>query len=137
MPEPSLASVEKEKTFTPGASLASVEPSPNNLDHLSELALNLRNSWSHATHSIWSAIDPELWELTHNPWVVLQTTAHSKLEELSRDSQFAQQIRSLVEEQRQYLNSPAWFQHTHIASPLSCVAFFSMEFGVSEALPIY
>src|ERR1700678_2042569 len=33
--------------------------------------------------------------------------------------------------------SPAWFQQKHSQSPLTCVAYFSMEFMLSEALPIY
>ena len=41
-------------------------------DSLAELALNLRSSWNHATDGVWRQLDPELWELTHNPWVVLQ-----------------------------------------------------------------
>ena len=32
---------------------------------------------------------------------------------------------------------PAWFQQKHPNCPLSCVAYFSMEFMLSEALPIY
>ena len=38
---------------------------------LEELALDMRSSWNHATDQVWRALDPELWELTHNPWVVL------------------------------------------------------------------
>ena len=33
--------------------------------------------------------------------------------------------------------SPAWFQHAHPNPPLEAVAYFSMEFMLSEALPIY
>ena len=33
------------------------------------------------------------------------------------------------------LAAPAWFQRTHPQAPLTCVAYFSMEFGLSEALP--
>jgi starch phosphorylase len=40
-------------------------------DALSELALNIRWSWNHATDNVWQQLDPVLWELTHNPWVVL------------------------------------------------------------------
>jgi starch phosphorylase len=42
-------------------------------DSLSELALNLRWSWNHATDRLWRELDPRQWELTHNPWAVLQT----------------------------------------------------------------
>ena len=44
-------------------------------DSLAALALNLRWSWNHATDEIWRHLDKELWEITHNPWVVLQTAS--------------------------------------------------------------
>ena len=42
---------------------------------LAELALDLRWSWNHAADEVWQKLDPALWELTHNPWVVLQTVS--------------------------------------------------------------
>ena len=48
-------------------------------DSLEDLALNLRSSWNHSTDEIWSQLDPELWELTHNPWAVLQSVSRDKL----------------------------------------------------------
>ena len=43
---------------------------PND-DALAELALDLRWSWNHSTDKLWRELDPELWHITHNPWVVL------------------------------------------------------------------
>ena len=43
------------------------------IDALAELALDMRWSWNHATDELWKQLDPALWELTHNPWIVLQT----------------------------------------------------------------
>ena len=45
---------------------------------LSELALDMRSSWNHATDQVWRQLDPELWDITHNPWVVLQTVSRDK-----------------------------------------------------------
>ena len=42
-----------------------------------------------------------------------------------------------MQTQRQHATAPAWFQHTHADAPLTAVAYFSMEFMLSEALPIY
>jgi glycogen phosphorylase len=42
-------------------------------DWLAELALDMRWSWNHATEKVWRQLDPELWEITHSPWVILQT----------------------------------------------------------------
>ena len=47
---------------------------------LAELALNMRWSWNHATDEVWRKLDPELWEITHNPWVVLQTVSRDRIE---------------------------------------------------------
>ena len=49
-------------------------------DSLAELALNLRWSWNHATDEVWRQLDPKLWEITHNPWVVLQTVSRDQIE---------------------------------------------------------
>ena len=57
-------------------------------DSLSELALNMRSSWNHATDQVWRQLDPVLWELTHNPWVVLQTVSREKLQRVLADPAF-------------------------------------------------
>jgi glycogen phosphorylase len=44
-------------------------------DLLAELALNMRWSWNHATDEPCRELDPGLWEITHNLWVVLQTVS--------------------------------------------------------------
>ena len=49
-------------------------------DSLAELALDMRSSWNHATDQVWRQLDPVLWELTHNPWGVLQTVSREKLQ---------------------------------------------------------
>jgi starch phosphorylase len=107
------------------------------LETLAELALDLRNCWNHTTDPVWSRIDPEFWALTYHPWVVLQAASRTKLKALERDAEFGKRVSELLNRQRQYLKSDAWFQRVHANSPLNCVAYFSMEFGLSEALPIY
>ena len=49
------------------------------IEALTELALDLRWSWHHATDELWAELEPELWALTHNPWVVLQTASRTRL----------------------------------------------------------
>jgi len=104
---------------------------------LSELALNLRWSWNHATDNVWRQLDPVLWELTHNPWVVLQTVSRDQIERVLSDPGFRKNVDNLVQARRQALGEPAWFQKNHPRSPLTNIAYFSMEFMLSEALPIY
>lgn len=113
------------------------QPAATFMQNLAELALDLRNGWEHTTGPVWSRIDPELWGLTHNPWLVLQTASRAKLQMLEKDAEFSRDVGELLNRNRQYLKSETWFRRTHRDSGLSCVAYFSMEFGLSEALPIY
>ena len=106
-------------------------------DALAELALDMRWSWNHAADDVWEQLDPVLWELTHNPWSVLQTVSRDRLERLSGDPVFRKRVDGLVRSKRQAVQTPAWFRQTYPQSPLNCVAYFSMEFMLSEALPIY
>ncbi|QDT02148.1 Maltodextrin phosphorylase [Rubripirellula lacrimiformis] len=104
---------------------------------LAELALDLRSSWNHATDEIWRRLDAELWEITHNPWVVLQTVSRKQIEHVLADVDFRAKVDQLRNVRKQTAEQPAWFQQTHADSPLKCAAYFSMEFMLSEALPIY
>jgi len=79
-------------------------------DSLSELALDLRWSWNHATDAVWRQLDPVLWEMTQNPWVVLQTVARDRIKRVLADPGFRQQVDDLVQTRRQELAKPTWFQ---------------------------
>jgi starch phosphorylase len=106
-------------------------------DALAELALDMRWSWNHCADEVWRQLDPVLWELTQNPWVVLQTVSRDQLEGALAEPGFRKKVDALLRGKRQAAKAPAWFQQNHPRSPLSCVAYFSMEFMLSEALPIY
>jgi starch phosphorylase len=106
-------------------------------DSLAELALDMHWSWNHATDEVWRQLDPELWGITHNPWVVLQTAARDRIERVLADPVFRKNVDGLIEASRQAAEAPAWFQRNHSEAALTCVAYFSMEFMLSEALPIY
>jgi starch phosphorylase len=106
-------------------------------DALSELALDMRSSWNHDTDQVWRQLDPELWAFTQNPWVVLQTVSREKLKQVLANTVFRKNIDALLQARRDTTEAPAWFQQTYPQSPLNCVAYFSMEYMLSEALPIY
>ena len=106
-------------------------------DSLVELTLDMRWSWDHAADEIWQKLDPALWDLTHNPWVVLQTISRDHFQSVMGDPGFRNKIKILVESQKDANTAPAWFQQNHPKASLTCVAYFSMEFMLSEALPIY
>ena len=106
-------------------------------DSLAELALDMRWSWNHAADELWQQLDPELWSLTHNPWVVLQTVSRDQIQRAMADPKFRGEVETLIGEKQNAAESPAWFQQSHPKDKLNCVAYFSMEFMLSEALPIY
>jgi glycogen phosphorylase len=106
-------------------------------DSLAELALDMRWSWNHAADEVWRELDPALWDLTHSPWGVLQTVSRDRMQRVLADPGFRKKVDDLVQAKRQSTGAPAWFQQTYPQSPLTCVAYFSMEFMLSEALPIY
>jgi starch phosphorylase len=113
-----------------------IPPIPEGLEGLAEAGLDLRWSWSHAADHLWERIDPELWNLTRNPWLLLQSVSFARLKTLAQDPGFSKEVNEYLEKHRQSLAEPCWFSETHTSSPLT-VAYFSMEFGLSEALPIY
>jgi len=106
-------------------------------DSLAELALDMRWSWNHATDEVWRQLDPVLWDLTHHPWDVLQTVSRKKVQQVLADPAFRRKIDSLVQSKKQAGKAFAWFQQNYPQAPLARVAYFSMEFMLSEALPIY
>jgi glycogen phosphorylase len=113
-------------------------PSPRTVsDALTGLALDLRWSFNHSADRLWEQLDPELWDLTHNPWVVLQTVSREKLEATIAEPEFQKLLADIDSERQAAERAEGWFQRAHPRSGLTGVAYFSMEFMLSEALPIY
>ena len=68
---------------------------------LAELALDMRWSWSHAADELWGELDPAQWDLTHNPWGVLQTVSRDRMERVLGDPGFRKKVDDLVQGRRQ------------------------------------
>ena len=107
------------------------------MDELVELALDLRWSWDHGADNIWRPLAPELWDLTRNPWIILQTVGPGKLKELADNQEFRSRVEQLSQKSRTPRNAATWFQKEYAHAGLTQVAYFSMEFMLGEALPIY
>ncbi len=107
------------------------------VNDLFELALDMRWSWDHSADEVWRQLDPELWDTTRNPWVVLQTISHKRFQLVTDDPAFRKKIDFLLKSRKETNAAPAWYQKYHPKEKLSCVAYFSMEFMLNEALPIY
>jgi len=107
------------------------------MDALTELALNLHWSWSHRADELWEALDSYLWQTTQNPWVILQTVSQDKINALLATPKFQQRVSEMLRHKHAAHASDAWFQKKHAGAALTTAAYFSMEFMLTEALPIY
>src|SRR5580658_5881238 len=112
-------------------------PGHEGFDSLAELALDLRWTWNHATAELWRHLDPVLWDLTHHPTDVMLTVSREKIVAMLADPIYRKKIDALFQARKQADEAPGWFQQNHSKAPLTCVAYFSMEFMLSESLPIY
>jgi starch phosphorylase len=110
---------------------------PTGLAALAELALDLRWTWSHEADALWEQVDAEAWSRTRNPWIILQDISADQLRALAADRWFVAELERLASTRRAYLDAASWFSSTHGAAALSGVAYFSMEFGLGDGLPLY
>src|SRR5581483_2084588 len=103
-----------------------------------ELAFDLRSASNHEADRIWESIAPELWRETGNPWLVYQNAPRDRLAELGGAPWFRQLVEQATTSRRASRERATWFGAAHgDASPIDSVAFFSLEFALSEALPLY
>jgi starch phosphorylase len=107
------------------------------VDALVDLALDLRWSWDHAAEELWGRLEPDVWTMTRNPWLVLLTAGRGRIEELALDADFRERLETYVALRRAADERPTWFATAHAGAKLRAVAYFSMEFMLREALPIY
>lgn len=131
-----MTSSRRSSTRKPRTKPTSRKQAPG-IESLNELALDLHWAWNHSADELWGRLEPDLWAATHNPWVVLQTVSKSKLQDLLGQSDFRDRVETLLDHRRRHLTEPAWFQQSQPETRLGSVAYFSMEFALSEALPIY
>lgn len=112
---------------------------PDRLVALEQLSTNLRWTWHKPTQDLFESIDPELWEQGgRDPVVILGSVPLARLEELCQDEEFLSRLDTLGQSLSDYLERPLWYQnHEHLSEMPTGIAYFSMEFGVSEALPNY
>ena len=111
---------------------------PEKLQHLSKLAYNLCWTWNHEAMDLFQRMDPELWEATnHNPVKMLGVIIQPRLNALARDEGFVCQLERVVQSVDDYMNGESWYDKAHGKPPGPLVAYFSAEFGVTDALPIY
>ena len=110
---------------------------PGELQVLTDLALDLHWTWSHTGDAIWQTVSPDIWERTKNPWIILQDISQERLEQLAGDERFMGELRRLVTKRAQYLATSGWYGRQYGKTEAKGIAYFSMEFGLGEGLPLY
>ncbi|WP_216898726.1 alpha-glucan family phosphorylase [Nocardia alni] len=109
---------------------------PERLAALGELATNLRWSWHAPTQDLFAELDQRLWvELRRDPVRMLGEVPAERLDEMAADESYVRAVDATAADLRDYLTRPRWFGR-HDGGP-RCIAYFSMEFGVTEVLPNY
>jgi glycogen phosphorylase len=129
-----LRAVRALRRFTVRAQL------PASLQPLQTLAMNLRWSWHPPTQDMFASLDHEAWERSeHDPVRVLGEISSARFAELAADAETVVTVRELADDLQAYLGEPRWYQTEREDDPSlpAAVAYFSMEFGVSEVLPNY
>jgi starch phosphorylase len=110
---------------------------PKPLAPLRGLMLNLRWSWHAETRAVFASIDPAAWERAGGePAGLLARVPQERLTRLAADRRFLRTLDDAVEDLRDYLDSPRWYQAQDWAGP-AAVAYFSPEYGITAALPQY
>ena len=110
---------------------------PAPLSDLEDLALDLRWNNCPAARNLWRRLAPEIWARTENPFLVLQAAHEERIASAVGDELLLAELKEWRREVEQYYRTPPEFRTLDPHHTLQRVAYFSMEFGLSEALPIY
>jgi starch phosphorylase len=117
-----------------------VRPSlPDALKPLLQIAYNLSWSWNHAAIDLFRRLDRDLWETTgHNPVRMLGSVDQSVLEAAAKDESLLAHLQGVSKGLDTYLSGQgSWYQREHAENKDLLVAYFSLEFGVTECLSIF
>ena len=111
---------------------------PAALDRLREIAHNLWWAWAPVARELFVRIDPDLWEEIHgNPIELLSRVAQTRLDELATDDAFLSHLEAAWQTFQRYMSREGWFSRTFPGASGARIAYFSMEYGLHESLPIY
>ncbi|MEO9123794.1 MAG: DUF3417 domain-containing protein, partial [Microcoleus sp.] len=116
-----------------------VSPSlPGILEPLRKLAYNLHWDWNVDTKDLFRRLDRDLWDSSNqNPVLMLGTISQERLQEMAEDEGFIAQMNRAAQQLDDYLKNRAWYRKQRGTDRKECYAYFSMEFGLVKALPIY
>lgn len=115
---------------------------PAGLEPVLEIAQNLWSTWNQDAYKLFSRIDSALFrKYNHNPLKLLHEVQSERLLELSQSSGFITELTSVYKKFQNYIKYEGYFldenKQKQKFDPDFHIAYFSMEFGIHESLPIY
>lgn len=113
---------------------------PENLQTLRILSGNLHWTWNRKIRRVLETTDSEGWEKTfHNPVLVMQKLSQQRIQELSKDQSFLEDLAIAYDTHKEYMiGKNTWFQRTYGGLNTNhLVAYFSAEFGITSCLRTY
>jgi starch phosphorylase len=111
---------------------------PKELEALQRIAYNLWWCWEPEAINLFKRLDPELWKETrHNPVEILGILQQATLDGLKADDGFMSHLAQVDEKLKEYLSGKTWYEKTFRGKSAMRAAYFSMEFGLHESLPVY
>ena len=104
---------------------------PQELARLEELAHNLWWVWSPRAQHLFARLSPELWESTEgNPVMVARQLSSEDIHRIIQDQALMDELSAVYADYQAYMSEPQ-----DMTRP--SVAYFSMEYGLSNVLKIY
>ena len=113
---------------------------PKAIGRLNELAYNLWWSWEAPAQDLYATIDAELWEsVNHNPVKFLHRVRQAALDAAAADAGYRERYAAILAAFDAYMHpdAPTWYKDAYPNGGDNIIAYFSAEFGLHEALPIY
>jgi starch phosphorylase len=112
---------------------------PRRINRLGELAYNLWWTWNPSAQRLFYRIDYALWErLNHNPLLFLRSVGRSEVNAAAQNPFYLEIYDRVFVNFDAYMNAKeTWFTQTYAGNSRQQSAYFSMEFGLHETLPIY
>jgi len=115
-----------------------VPPSGGGLESLREIAGNLWFCWNPDALELFEYLDDELWhDSNHNPLQTLVRLSSNRLAEISKDEGYLEHAERVRNKFRAYMGRTRSYDY-HLLKPVDFLtAYFSLEFGLTESLPLY
>jgi len=123
----------------PSTSTRARTKAPDIFQRLDTLARNLWWTWKPEARRVFEAMDPAIWRATnHNPIATLAALSQTRRETIAGDADFLAALERAEGDLKAYLGARTWFERTAKGRQRSLkVAYFCMEFGIHESLPLY